>query len=97
MPPHLEKQQEKSLEEYKTNEDPSLQCYGKPPLSYSGARITLSALSLLVSISEPLPSLDMYQTAKRGLQVLIWTDMLKGLPSSDRVRRVPMAYSLQVS
>ena len=32
----------------------------------------------LVNISEPVPSLDMYQTAKRGLQVLLWTDLLKG-------------------
>ena len=32
----------------------------------------------LVNISEPLPSLDMYQTSKRGLQVLLWTDLLKG-------------------
>lgn len=29
IPPHLVKQQEKALEEYKTNEDPSLKCYGK--------------------------------------------------------------------
>jgi hypothetical protein len=29
IPPHLEKQQQKALEEYKTNEDPALQCYGK--------------------------------------------------------------------
>lgn len=29
VPPHLEKQQQKALEEYKTNEDPSLKCYGK--------------------------------------------------------------------
>jgi hypothetical protein len=29
VPPHLEKQQQKALEEYKTNEDPALQCYGK--------------------------------------------------------------------
>lgn len=28
IPPHLEKQQQKALEEYKTNEDPSLKCYG---------------------------------------------------------------------
>jgi hypothetical protein len=28
VPPHLEKQQQKALEEYKTNEDPSLKCYG---------------------------------------------------------------------
>ena len=33
---------------------------------------------MLVNISDPIPSLDMYQTSKRGLQVLIWTDMLKG-------------------
>lgn len=33
---------------------------------------------LLVNVSEPLPSLDMYQSSKRGLQVLLWTDMLKG-------------------
>jgi len=58
IPPHLEKQQQKALDEYKANEDPSLKCY--------------------VNISPPLPSLDMYQTTKRGLQVLIWTDMLKG-------------------
>lgn len=32
----------------------------------------------LVNISEPPPSLDMYQTSKRGLQVLLWTDLLKG-------------------
>lgn len=29
VPPHLEKQQQKALEEYKNNEDPSLKCYGK--------------------------------------------------------------------
>jgi hypothetical protein len=29
VPPHLEKQQQKALDEYKTNEDPSLKCYGK--------------------------------------------------------------------
>lgn len=31
-----------------------------------------------VNVSEPVPSLDMYQTTKRGLQVLLWTDLLKG-------------------
>ncbi len=29
IPPHLEKQQQKALEEYKTNEDSSLKCYSK--------------------------------------------------------------------
>jgi hypothetical protein len=29
IPPHLEKQQQKALEEYTANEDPSLKCYGK--------------------------------------------------------------------
>ena len=28
VPPHLEKQQQKALDEYKANEDPSLKCYG---------------------------------------------------------------------
>jgi len=29
VPPHLEKQQQKALDEYKANEDPSLKCYSK--------------------------------------------------------------------
>jgi hypothetical protein len=42
-------------------------------------KIELSMFVCLVNVSEPLPSLDMYQTTKRGLQVLLWTDLLKGL------------------
>ena len=76
VPPHLEKQQEKALEEYKTTDDPSLKCYGKSTI-LCFVKFHLFAL-ISVNVSEPLPSLDMYQTAKRGLHVLIWTDILKG-------------------
>ncbi len=77
IPPHLEKQQQKALEEYKTNEDSSLKCYSKILLFFILSNFHY--FLLLVNVSEPLPSLDMYQTTKRGLQVLVWTDMLKGL------------------
>lgn len=83
IPPHLEKQQQKALEEYKNNEDPSLKCYGKELLLlFFSIDIFICCL---VNISEPVPSLDMYQTAKRGLQVLLWTDLLKGSISSLRL------------
>lgn len=43
VPPHLEKQQQKALSEYKANEDPSLQCYGKrlsrPKCSHVDVRV----------------------------------------------------------
>ncbi|CAF0972776.1 unnamed protein product, partial [Didymodactylos carnosus] len=32
-----------------------------------------------VNVSKPLPSLDMYNVAKRGLHMLIWTDLLRGM------------------
>ena len=46
--------------------------------SFRYHEIELCNLLCSVNISEPLPSLDMYQTSKRGLQVLLWTDLLKG-------------------